>query len=186
MLWSVPDAISYATAQSGELGLEPEKPAINLSIEDFSVAEKRIRERQILSMDAHHHLMEFERERVKGKHAITTSQAQELKNGQRAYVVGNPIRLRFPPTPSGKRVVFFDLEDETGLLNVTCFDATYQLDGNTIVCSPYVTVLGRAQWRDGHMAFLADRVFPYKPTITRLVDQHVLELPVTSGDFLVG
>jgi DNA polymerase III alpha subunit len=77
--------------------------------------------------------------------------------------VGSPIRLRFPPTPSGKRVVFFDLEDETGLLNVTCFDATYQRDGHAIVCSPFVTVVGQAQHREAHVAFLADRVFPYKP-----------------------
>lgn len=70
-------------------------------------------------------------------------------------IVGNPIRLRFPPTKSGKRVVFFDLEDESGLANVTCFDDTYIKYGQAIVCSQYVTILGEAQDRDGHIAFLA-------------------------------
>ena len=114
-------------------------------------------------------------------------------------VVGNPIRLRFPPTPSGKRVVFFDLEDETGLLNVTCFDATYQRDGHAIVCAPYVTVIGFTQIRDGHLGFLAQRIFPYRPHILKLLDSEeapvtgkadmgwgAATLPITTSDFLVG
>ena len=108
-----------------------------------------------------------------------------MKDGEKAIVVGNPIRLRFPPTPSGKRVVFFDLEDETGLLNVTCFDAVYQRDGHAIVCSPYVTLVGQAQDRDGHTAFLAKRVFAYEPLVgkNRRIEG---ALPVVSADFLVG
>jgi DNA polymerase III alpha subunit len=98
-------------------------------------------------------------------------------------VVGNPIRLRFPPTPSGKRVVFFDLEDETGLLNVTCFDAAYQRDGHNLVCNPYLTVRGVAQWRDGHTAFLVRRMYPYDPVIRRLVEADDLACLATA-DFL--
>ena len=69
---------------------------------------------------------------------------------------------RFPPTSSGRTVVFFDLEDETGLLNVTCFEETYKKYGKTIICSPFVTLRGEAQERDGHMAFFAHHVYPYK------------------------
>jgi error-prone DNA polymerase len=125
--------------------------------------------------------------------------ARRLEHGQKAIVVGNPIRLRFPPTPSGKRVVFFDLEDETGLLNVTCFDETYQRDGHAIVCSPYVTIIGEAQVRDDHVAFLASRVFPYKPHIITLlgvpdaaktgasdIGWGHSPLPIVTADFLVG
>jgi error-prone DNA polymerase len=98
-------------------------------------------------------------------------------------VVGNPIRLRFPPTSSGRRVVFFDLEDESGLLNVTCFDDTYQRDGHTIVCAPYVTVVGEAQDRDGYMAFLARRVFPYNPVLRRAIHNSE-DIPTEVADFL--
>jgi DNA polymerase III alpha subunit len=80
-------------------------------------------------------------------------------------------------------VVFFDLEDEAGLLNVTCFDRQYQIDGKAIVTSPYVTVIGEVQDRGGHPAFLASRVFPYVPVLLRgRADQ----LPVRRGDFLMG
>lgn len=106
--------------------------------------------------------MAFERSRVKEKGALTCKEAMKLNDGDEAYVVGLAMRLRFPPTASGRRIVFFDLEDETALLNVTCFDETYQRDGHTIICSPFVTLQGVAQERDGHMAFLANRVFPFQ------------------------
>ena len=161
------------------------EPDLCEGIEDFTIEEKALHERMFLDLDVKNHLMSFERERVRSRGGITTSEARRLPGGRKAIVVGNPIRLRFPPTPSGKRVVFFDLEDETGLLNVTCFDAAYQRDGHAIVCSPYVTIIGEAQDRDGHIAFLAIRVFPYDPLIAKRRPVGDV-LPVVTGDFLVG
>lgn len=187
MLWAIPDAFEYAKTLSGD-GKNPmlpmliPEPPINLDMVDFDVEERAAYERAILAMDVERHLMAFERKHI-GDRAITVEEARRLKPGQRAVVVGNPIRLRFPPTPSGKRVVFFDLEDETGLLNVTAFDRVYQLDGKAIVTSPYVTLIGHAQDRDGHTAFLASRVFPYHPNLLR---GRVRTLPVRHGDFLMN
>ncbi len=186
LLWSIPAALDFAKSEHGSLRMEIEEPKSLRHVEDFSDAEKSIRERMVLGLDIDDHLMAYERNRVSERGGITTFASQSLKNGEKAVVVGNPIRLRFPPTPTGKRVVFFDLEDETGLLNVTCFDRVYQLDGQAIVTSPYVTVVGIAQWRDGHMAFLAQRVYTYEPLISRLVDQLSHDLPVAHSDFLVG
>ncbi len=81
--------------------------------------------------------------------------------------------------------MFFDLEDETGLLNVTCFDDTYQRDGHTIICSPYVTLRGEAQDRDGHIAFLAHRAYAYQPKLHAELSQ-VEPMPIAFADFLVG
>ena len=81
--------------------------------------------------------------------------------------------------------MFFDLEDETGLLNATCFDAVYQRDGHAIVTSAYVTLIGVSQWRDGCTAFLVKRAFAYQPEITQLVDL-TEALPLKTADFLVG
>lgn len=173
LLWAIPSALEYTTQvrQVGGLPLEYEEPELPLGIEDFTTKERAVYERMILGLDVRHHLMQFERERIASKGGITTLEARRLPDLQKAIVVGNPIRLRFPPTPSGKRVVFFDLEDETGLLNVTCFDATYQRDGHAIVCSPFVTIVGKAQHRDEHIAFLADRVFPYKAKFNQLPEK---------------
>lgn len=80
--------------------------------------------------------------------------------------------------------MFFDLEDESGLLNVTCFDDVYQRDGHTVICNPYVTLWGIAQHRDEHIAFLAQRIFPFKPSL----DKQIREsdgMPFVVGDFLM-
>jgi error-prone DNA polymerase len=186
LLWSIPEAIALAQIEPSsnpELPFDVPEPKIPNEIEDFSEAEKAVHERRVMGLDIEHHLMAFERDRISSRGGVLSSRAKSLKPGQKAIVVGNPIRLRFPPTPSGKRVVFFDLEDEAGLLNVTCFDAVYQRDGHAIVCSPYVTIIGEAQDRDGHMAFLAHRVFPYRP---QLLQDRKIKLPVAVADFLVG
>lgn len=183
LLWAIPDAMSAIDRPGAQYSIPLDDPHLPTGIEDFSPAEKAVRERAVLGLDVERHLMAFERDRVQSRGGLTTSEARRLPHGRKAIVVGNPIRLRFPPTPSGKRVVFFDLEDETGLLNVTCFDATYRRDGHAIVCSPYVTVIGHAQDRDGHIAFLAERVFPYRPS---LAGQFDAPLPVGTADFLVG
>ncbi len=188
LLWSVPDILNYAhggIAQPGELDLQLPEPRLPTDVEDFSREEKAIYERSILGMDLHAHLMAFERERVASRGAITSRECQTLEPGRKAIVVGNPIRLRFPPTSSGKRVVFFDLEDESGLLNTTCFDDVYQRDGHAIICSGYVTVIGEVQDRDGHKAFLAHRVFPYQPQLQNAVAESQ-RIPVATADFLVG
>jgi error-prone DNA polymerase len=189
LLWAVPSAIRFAhmRAQStgSRLNLSVPEPDLPEGIKDFSKQEKAVYERRVLELDIDHHLMAFERERVQAKGATTAADAGRLPHKTKAFVVGNPIRLRFPPTSSGKRVMFFDLEDETGLLNVTCFNETYLRDGHTVICSPYVTVKGEAQERDGHIAFLASRVFPYQPFLGRdMSPEH--PLPITTADFLVS
>lgn len=183
LLWAIPTALNCATPEPGCLPLAFHEPKIDRTIEDFSIAEKAVRERTILGLDVSKHLMAFERDRVATRGGITSAQAKQLKPGQKAIVVGNPIRLRFPPTPSGKRVVFFDLEDETGLLNVTCFDAVYRRDGHAIVCSPYVTIIGEGQDRDGHTAFLAHRVFAYQPKMLSQANDPEA-MPIAIADFL--
>lgn len=188
LLWAVPKILSFAHASvpaMNQLPFEVPIPELPIATADFCTEEKAVHERAILGVDIEHHLMAFERERVSSRGGITARECQHLTAGRKAIVVGNPIRLRFPPTPSGKRVVFFDLEDESGLLNVTCFDAVYQRDGHAIICSGYVTVIGEVQDRDGHKAFLAHRVFSYQPLLEKKLTE-TQEIPVVTADFLVG
>lgn len=160
-LWCVGEAARLRRDPRNALFAElPEPPLPNVS--DFSPYEKAVLERAMLGMDVAQHLMAFERERIAAKGGIPCANASRLEDGKRAVVVGIAMRLRFPPTASGRRIVFFDLEDESGLLNVTVFDETYQRDGHSIITSPFVTLRGYAQEREGHIAFVATRVYPYR------------------------
>jgi len=187
MLWAIPEALDAMHSQrtANGLGIWSVPPPMPDGVEDFSNAERALHERGLLGLDIQRHLMGFERDRVTARGGLTAAEAGQLKAGTPAFVVGNPIRLRFPPTASGRRVVFFDLEDETGILNVTCFDDTYQKDGHAIICSQYATVRGVAQDRDGHIAFLASRVFGYQPTLEAAAPS-IPSLPIAKADFLVG
>ncbi|MEZ0326212.1 MAG: DNA polymerase III subunit alpha [Fimbriimonas sp.] len=185
LLWAIPAAYAYAEsseAMAQGLGMTIPEPPLQ-EVEDFVLHEKAIYERALLGLDVEHHLMAFERDRITDKGVVLGKAIDTMKSGQKAIVVGNPIRLRFPPTASGKRVVFFDLEDESGLLNVTCFDDVYRRDGHAIVTSAYVTIRGEAQDRDGHMAFLAHRIYPYKPHLNTNNIAHIDKL-FDTADFL--
>ena len=187
MLWAVPRALTYAASireMDGALSMYMPEPAMPEGIEDFNIHERAIQDRRTLGLDVQQHLMAFEREKVRCKGGVTAREASSLPPGTKAIVVGNPIRLRFPPTESGKRVLFFDLEDETGLLNVTCFDDTYQRYGQNVICHKYVTLRGESQDRDRHTAFLTSHIFPYQPEILKEVREDE-KLPIRMGDFLM-
>lgn len=186
LLWSVRQAVEYGAAarkMTGCLPIDIEPPPPPTGIEDFNAGEKAIYERRFLGMDVERHLMAFERDRIRAKGGLTAFEASNLDHTNEVFVVGNPIRLRFPPTQSGRRVMFFDLEDETGLLNVTCFDDVYQRDGHKVICNPYITLFGEAQNRDGHIAFMAHRILAYKPQMEGIGDPALL--PIVTGDFLM-
>ncbi len=188
LLWQCREIQDYAKAHAKAgphptLDLAMPEPCATREVDDFTTEERAIHERAYLGMDVQHHLLAFERGAIQARGGVTTAEARRLPPGSHAFAVGNPIRLRFPPTASGRRVVFFDLEDETGLLNVTSFDETYRRDGKAIVTSQYVTVWGTVQDRDGSPAFLASRVYPYQPVIRT---GNAQRLPLVSADFLVG
>lgn len=190
LLWAIPRAMEHAAlarSMRGTLPLFMEDPPIPEGVQDFSYAIRAIHERTILGMDVDQHLMAYERTRIAAKGGITAAVASRTRPGNKMFVVGNPIRLRFPPTSSGKRVMFFDLEDETGLLNVTCFDDVYQRDGHQVICNRYITLWGETQDRDGHIAFLAHRILPYQPILEKDPNEPEIfvPVPVTVADFLV-
>lgn len=187
MLWAMGSAFQHCralAANSGALPMEHPEPLIPEDVPDFNLSEKLLAERGVLGLDIDQHLLAYERSRIADRGGITAAQARGLPHGAKGFIVGNPIRLRFPPTPTGRRVVFFDLEDESGLMNVTCFDDVYQRYGHAIVLSQYVTVRGTIQRRDDYPAFLATAVIPYRPLIVE--DSTTRRATLKTADFLVS
>ncbi|HUT74791.1 MAG TPA: OB-fold nucleic acid binding domain-containing protein [Armatimonadota bacterium] len=101
------------------------------------------------------------RERLRRQGIVTTAAARRGRSGRRVKVTGLIIRPHRPPTKSGRTVVFFTLEDETGMLDVTVFDAVYQRCGKAIFTQPIITVSGRLDRRgdaSAPAALVADSV----------------------------
>jgi error-prone DNA polymerase len=80
---------------------------------------------------------------------------------------GVVIRPHTPPTKSGKRVIFFTLEDETGLLNVTVFPDVQEKFGHLVLGQSMLVVTGRKDKR-GSNGLTAVHLGPY--TSEGLVD----------------
>ena len=108
-----------------------------------------------------HHLLEFLRPSLARQGVLPVAQARRCRDGERVQVAGLVIRPHRPPTRSGRTVVFFTLEDETGLLDVTVFEAIYQRWGQPLFTRPAVVVTGRIQHQgsDGR-ALIAQAVRP--------------------------
>ncbi|MCC7492792.1 MAG: DNA polymerase III subunit alpha [Fimbriimonadaceae bacterium] len=77
----------------------------------------------------------------------------------RFRLAGLVLRPHRPPTRTGRNTLFFDLEDETGVVSVTCFKDVYQRDGHHVLRHPVVQVDGAVDERTG-LSLIASRVQP--------------------------
>jgi len=152
-LWELDAALAQAPEEGGPPRLDISckagipMPADAKSVADFSPREKWHHEFDILGIAMQQHPMALIRERLRREGVITAAQAAKSRSGRRAKVAGVIIRPHRPPTKSGRTVVFFTLEDETGMLDVTVFESVYQRCGKAIFTQPIVTVAGRLDRR---------------------------------------
>lgn len=143
------------------ISASPLQPALELGppadVKDFTAAEKCLKEYEILGMSVDTHFMSFFRDKLVKEGYLTTEQAKKLPDGKRVKVAGLPVRPHRPPTRSGKTVVFFSLEDETGMLDVTVFESVYNKYGHLLFgpeAGP-LRVTGAVQCRGEGVAFIA-------------------------------
>jgi len=123
-----------------------------------------MQEHRVLGFSPDRHIISFWRESL-AKRGIQT--CREVKINQDSKTIlsagGVVIRPHTPPTKSGKRVIFFSLEDETGLLNVTVFPDVQEKFGHLIPGQSMLVVTGRKDKRGSngltasHLAPLPNR-----------------------------
>ncbi len=118
-----------------------------MNVPDFSPNEKWWHEMDVLGLSLHKHPMEFTREDLRERGVITCEEAREAPTGKRVKVAGMILRPHRPPTKSGRTVVFFSLEDETEILEVTVFESVYNRCGRAIFTQPLLTVAGHIDRR---------------------------------------
>ena len=146
---------AYRPAKQPQLNL-PQTTVLN-SIADFTDQEKCCHDWDILGFSPTWHPLELVRSKLADEGALTNQQIKEQRPKGPVKVAGLLIRPHRPPTRSGRTVVFFTLEDETGLLDVTVFQNVYEQYGKEIFSSSVLLVEGHLDHR-GTASIVADRI----------------------------
>jgi error-prone DNA polymerase len=150
------------TRAQNELPFEDYDIPLPLHLPDFSPYEKLCREWDILGFSPSDHPLTHWRADLARRRVLTTAEVKQETDNQRILrAAGWVIRPHTPPTKSGKTVVFFSLEDETGLLNITVFPSTYERFGHLIFSHPLLMIEGRKD-RRGANSLVADSIFKLK------------------------
>lgn len=115
----------------------------------------------LLGLSTGRHPFSFWRRELRQQGVVTSANIYRYRDGDRVRVAGIVVARARPPTRSGKTAVFISLEDETGLVDVACFEETYQRYGRIIVGSPVLFVEGKLV-RQGALdiSVTADAVLP--------------------------
>ncbi|MGE5593678.1 MAG: DNA polymerase III subunit alpha [Betaproteobacteria bacterium] len=127
-------------------------------IPDFSEVEKFKHEFYILGLHPTKHPMEFYRDSLATEGVLTAAAAKRMDSGASVRVAGVVVRPHRPPTRSGRVVVFFSLEDETGLIDVTVFEGVYKRCGGAMFTSPILVVEGRVERRGNAVSVTCRRI----------------------------
>jgi error-prone DNA polymerase len=154
-------------ADNGKLALALDlEPTISRR-PDFDAFTRSMQEHRVLGFSPDRHIISFWREKLKQKGIHT---CREVKTNQDSKAIlsaaGVVIRPHTPPTKSGKRVIFFSLEDESGLLNVTVFPDIQEKFGHLIPGQSMLIVTGRKDKRGSnglsvtHLAPILRRIDP--------------------------
>ncbi|HHW14553.1 MAG TPA: DNA polymerase III subunit alpha, partial [Firmicutes bacterium] len=142
------------------LGEEEVPPAL-AGLADFSPREKALMEYELLGLSVENHFLAYYREALAACGILGSREIAKTRPGQRVTVGGLVIRPHRPPVKSGRLVVFFSLEDEHGLVDVTVFEDVYQRCGKVIFTEPLLIVEGKVERRGNARSVIADRIRPF-------------------------
>src|SRR4051812_12366874 len=107
-----------------------------------------------LSPDAHP--VQFIRDELEKKGALPINRLARVEAGTRIRVGGIVTHRQRPATAGG--VTFVNLEDETGMLNVTCSPGLWQRYRRVAKTSSALIVRGRLEKAEGVLNLVADRL----------------------------
>lgn len=117
------------------------------------------------------HPIQFIREELKASGCLTAMEALELRRNGVAVEVGGVVTHRQKPgTAAG--VIFFNLEDETGLLNVVVLPEIWSKYREEARRYPVVVIGGRLEYRDGVTNLVAHRFRPLGVSALKSRDFH--------------
>jgi error-prone DNA polymerase len=102
------------------------------------------------------HPMSYERARLQDQGILTAREIQHHPPSRSIRAAGLVICRQRPQTKTG--VVFFSLEDETGIVNVMVRARLFEKHRTLLTTSPYLLFEGSLQYQDGAQMLMARRV----------------------------
>lgn len=163
-LWRLARAWRQGGGEAPPLeGLPAADPGSAPDLPDFDQRERWLHAYDVLGIDVHYrHFMTFFRDDLRRQGVMDTRQVRRARHGTWVEVAGVVIRPHRPPTRSGRTIVYFMLEDEHGLIDVTMFEDVYREQGGVLFgeAVPPLVVAGRLDKVRGGLTVVARRVRP--------------------------
>jgi error-prone DNA polymerase len=110
------------------------------------------------SVSPESHPIEHARGALTGRGAISVKALASVEHGARVLVGGVVTHRQRPSTAQG--IVFVNLEDETGMLNVVCSPGLWARYRRVARASPALLVRGTLERVEGATNLVADRIEP--------------------------
>jgi error-prone DNA polymerase len=111
------------------------------------------------------HPVQFARDELHRLGALPVEALSNVPDKTRVLVGGIVTHRQRPATAGG--VTFINLEDETGMLNVTCSPGLFLRTKKTIRAASALLVRGTLEKADGVINLLADRLTPLSVPVRR-------------------
>jgi error-prone DNA polymerase len=110
------------------------------------------------------HPAQFIRPQLDALGAVPIARLARIEHGRRVYVGGIVTHRQRPATAGG--VTFMNLEDETGMLNVSCSPGLWQRYRRVARTSAALVVRGRLEKYEGVINLTADRLESITPPVS--------------------
>src|SRR5690606_24836376 len=108
------------------------------------------------------HPVQHVRDRLAEWGAVPAAQLRSIQDGRTVIVGGLVTHRQRPPTAGG--VVFMNIEDETGMVNVICPPGVWERQRRIALESSALLIDGRLERGGGAINLLATRLAPLKVT----------------------
>jgi error-prone DNA polymerase len=157
MLWQIQELPRTPHDDGDRLDLPPQDPMPDPRLGELSLSDRVSGEWDVLGYAPSGHPVALARARLAHLGASPVAEVPRAEAGTWFRVCGLVLRPHRPPTKNGRNTLFFDLEDESGVIPITCFKEVYQRDGQAVLHNPVVMVQGKVDGRVGQ-GLIAERV----------------------------
>lgn len=163
MLTALPGWIKQRDDQNQ--GLTALFAAKDVEVSDVTASQRRSWEYEILGIEVESHRMAQWRAQLTPRGILSSREIGALPHNTPVKAAGLLLHPHRPPTRSGRITVFFSLEDEFGMIDVTMFEDIYLKYGDCIFSpqSGPLVVKGTVQKRGNGTTLIARQVYKFNP-----------------------